>query len=63
MDENKMCVTEWEYSRLCRLDGKVEAIIEYINEKEKERGYVDISVIKVIIGLENFASENEGTNV
>lgn len=63
MDENRIPVTKLEYSRLCRLDGKVDAIIEYINEKEKDHGYVDMAVIKVIIGMENFASESEDTNV
>lgn len=60
--DNKIYVSELEYARLCRIDGKVDAIIGYINEKEKENGFVDVSAIKAIIGMDNFAREREGTD-
>ena len=55
--DNKIYVSEFEHDRLCRIDGKVDAIIGYINEKEKENGFVDVSVIKSIIGMEYFEEE------
>lgn len=61
--DNKIYVSELEYSRLCRIDGKVDAIIGYINEKERENGFVDASVIKAIIGMDNFSREREETDV
>lgn len=61
--DNKIYVSELEYARLCRIDGKVDAIIGYINEKEKENGFVDVSVIKAIIGMDNFSIEREETDV
>ena len=30
MDNNKIYVSEQEYSRLCRLDGRTDALIGYI---------------------------------
>ena len=30
MDNNKIYVSEQEYARLCRLDGKMDALIGYI---------------------------------
>lgn len=59
MDENKIYVSVWEYSRLCRLDGRMDALIEYIQEKEKENGFVDTSVIKAIVGRDNFTEERD----
>ena len=61
--DNKIYVSEFEHDRLCRIDGKVDAIIGYINEKERENGFVDASVIKAIIGMDNFAREREETDV
>ena len=61
--DNKIYVAEFEYARLCRIDGNVDAIIGYINEKERENGFVDVSVIKAIIGMDNFSREREETDV
>lgn len=36
MDNNKIYVSEQEYSRLCRLDGRTDALIGYIAMAEKE---------------------------
>lgn len=55
--DNKIYISEFEHSRLCRIDGKVDAIIGYINEKEKENGFVDVSVIKAIIGMDYFQKD------
>ena len=63
MDEDKIYVSAWEYSRLCRLDGRMDALIEYIREREKEKNYVDASVIKAIVGMGAFVSEVDEPNV
>lgn len=63
MDENKIYVSVWEYSRLCRLDGRMDALIEYIREREKENGFVDTSVIKAIVGMGDFVKEVDEPNV
>lgn len=55
--ENKIYVSEVEYSRLCRLDGMMDALIGYIQGREKEKGFVDSSVIKSIIGMDCFEEE------
>lgn len=60
--DNKIYISEFEYARLCRIDGKVDALIEYINQKEKEN-WVDVSVIKSIIGMDNFEREREEIDV
>ena len=39
---NNIYVSEFEYARLCRIDGKVDALIEYINQKVKDN-WVDVS--------------------
>lgn len=59
---NNIYVSEFEYARLCRIDGKVDALIEYINQKVKDN-WVDVSVIKAIIGMDNFSREREETDV
>lgn len=59
MYENKIYVSELEYERLCRLDGRMDALIEYIQEKEKGNGFVDTSVIKAIVGRYNFTEERD----
>lgn len=63
MYENKIYVSELEYERLCRLDGRMDALIEYIQEKEKGNGFVDTSVIKAIVGRDNFIEEKDEPNV
>lgn len=60
--DNKIYISEFEYARLCRIDGKLDALIEYINQKVKDN-WVDASVIKAIIGMDNFAREREETDV
>lgn len=54
--ENKVYVNEIEYGRLCRLDGRMDALMSYINKIEKEDGaasYMEIDVVKAIIGMLN----------
>lgn len=60
--DNKIYVSEFEYARMCRIDGKVDALIEYINQKVKDN-WADVSVIKAIIGMDNFSREREETDV
>lgn len=53
---DKIYVDVMEYSRLCRLDGRMDALISSIqrNEREKlEKGYgpLDIEDVKTIIGM------------
>lgn len=48
--ENKIYVSELEYGRLCRVDGRMDALIDYIKTKE----YIELSILKAIIGLDNF---------
>lgn len=60
--DNKIYISEFEYARLCRIDGKLDALIEYINQKVKDN-WVDASVIKAIIGMDNFSREREETDV
>lgn len=36
MENNKIYVSEQEYARLCRLDGRMDALIGYIAMAEKE---------------------------
>lgn len=55
--ENKIYVSEVEYSRLCRSDGRMDALIGYIQGREKEKGFVDSSVIKAIIGMDYVEEE------
>lgn len=56
-EKNKIYVSEVEYSRLCRVDGRMDALIGYIQGREKEKGFVDSSVIKSIIGMDCFEEE------
>lgn len=62
MDENKIYVSEFEYSRLCRLDGRMDALIEYIRERDNEKSFIDASVIKAIVGMDNFVKEVDEPN-
>lgn len=55
---NKIYVSEIEYGRLCRVDGKMEALIEYLNQSESN-GYVNIMPIKAIIGMDNFEESSD----
>ena len=51
--EDKIYVDVNEFERLCRLDGRVDALIAYVNEVEKNdtgTSYISIGAIKAIIG-------------
>lgn len=55
MDENnKIYVSEMEYARLCRLDGKMDSLISYIELEEnrnEEYSSLDRETVKRIIGM------------
>ena len=55
---NKIYVSEIEYGRLCRVDGKMESLIEYLNQSESS-GYANIMPIKAIIGMDNFEESSD----
>lgn len=50
MEDNKIYVSEQEYSRLCRLDGKMDALIGFLSFVKGN--FVDADSIKAIIGME-----------
>lgn len=50
MEENKICVSEKEYGRLCRVDGRMDALIDYL----KITDYVDKKVVTAIVGSDYF---------
>lgn len=52
--EDKIYVDVNEFERLCRLDGRVDALIDYVNEVEKNdtgTSYINLSMVKAIIGM------------
>ena len=59
MEDSKIYVSCFEYSRLCRVDGMMDALVSYINYKEQETqkltpGYptnLNTEVVKSIIGM------------
>lgn len=57
MGNNKIYVDADEFERLCRLDGKMDSLISYINlEEYKERKapkyeILDRGIVKAIIGM------------
>lgn len=55
---NKIYVSEIEYGRLCRVDGKMDALIEYLKQSESN-GYANIMPIKAIIGMDNFEESSD----
>lgn len=55
---NKIYVSEIEYGRLCRVDGKMDALIEYLKQSESN-GYAYIMPIKAIIGMDNFEESSD----
>lgn len=55
MEDNKIYVSEMEYGRLCRVDGRMDALIDYLKTKE----YIEKNIITAIIGLDYFL-EREG---
>ena len=50
MDNNKIYVSEQEFARLCRLDGKMVELIGFLSFVEGN--FVDADSIKAIIGME-----------
>lgn len=46
--EEMIIVTREEYERLCRLDGRVDALQGYINES---KGYISLEDIASILGI------------
>lgn len=51
---DKIYVDVNEFERLCRLDGRVDALIAYVNEVEKNdtgTSYINLSMVKAIIGM------------
>lgn len=53
MEENKIFVNADEYSRLCRQDGKLEALKAYIESEEAAGGYIATRAVKAIIGMDS----------
>lgn len=50
MEENKIYVPEPEYARLCRVDGKMGALIDYVRTTD----YLDKKVVTAIVGSDYF---------
>ena len=48
-------VSCFEYSRLCRVDGRMDALIEYL----KSTDYVNLEAVKAIIGKDNFEDKED----
>ena len=58
MEDSKIYVSCFEYSRLCRVDGMMDALISYINHEEHDdrnipryAATLDIDTVKAIIGM------------
>lgn len=52
--EDKIYVDVNEFERLCRLDGRMDALIAYLDFVEKDEAqssYVNTSTVKAIIGM------------
>lgn len=49
MENKEIPVNREEYARLCRLDGKIDALIGYLALKND---YVETHIVKAIIGME-----------
>lgn len=49
MENKEIPVNREEYARLCRLDGKMDALIGYL---ALENDYVEARIVKAIIGME-----------
>lgn len=50
MEDRNIYVSYSEYSRLCRVDGRMDALVEYL----KSADYVNLEAVKAIIGNDNF---------
>lgn len=48
--DNKIYVAESEYARLCRIDARMDVLIDYVQSKD----YMEKEILKLIIGLDNF---------
>jgi len=51
MEENKVLIEKEELARLYRMDGEINATVRYIEAVEKESGFVDIRIIRAILGI------------
>lgn len=58
MEENKIYVSEMEYGRLCRVDGRMDALIDYLKSKD----YVEKEIVMAIVGLDYFYPDKEKSN-
>ena len=56
--ENKIYVSEMEYGRLCRVDGRMDALIDYLRSKD----YVEKAILMAIVGLDYFYPDKEESN-
>lgn len=50
MEDTKIYVSCFEYSRLCRVDGRMDALIDYI----KDHDYIEKTILMDLIGKDNF---------
>lgn len=53
--ENKIYVSEMEYGRLCRVDGRMDALINYLRAKD----YIEKEILIAIIGSNCFYPDKE----
>ena len=44
-------ITTIKYGRLCRVDARMDALISYIETREKENSWIEKDDIKAIIGM------------
>lgn len=56
MSDKSVCMEIDEFQRLCRVDGRMDALISYITaqeQKKRKKGYSDFEIedIKAIIGM------------
>lgn len=58
MEDNKIYVSEMEYGRLCRVDGRMDALIDYLKNKD----YIEKEILMIIIGFDYFYPNKEGGN-
>lgn len=58
MEDNKIYVSEMEYGRLCRVDGRMDALIDYLKNKD----YIEKGILMIIIGFDYFYPNKEDRN-
>ena len=58
MEDNKIYVSEMEYGRLCRADGRMDALIDYLKNKD----YIEKEILMIIIGFDYFYPNKEDRN-